>query len=44
MRLQSLNKETISNMQKRKLGKSNPLEVSAIGLWELAFLTARGKR
>jgi aryl-alcohol dehydrogenase-like predicted oxidoreductase len=31
MGLRSLNKETISNMKKRKLGKSN-LEVSAIGL------------
>ena len=31
MRLRSFYKETISNMKKRKLGKSN-LEVSAIGL------------
>ena len=31
MRLRSFYKETISNMKKRKLGKSN-LEVSAMGL------------
>jgi hypothetical protein len=38
------NKETSSNMQKRKLGKSNPSEVSAIGLGCMGISFSYGPR